>query len=147
MGHPHIQQQPLLGRGLPVPLRLRAAQVRARPPGGDQRHVSYDGARCQPQQSAADPAVSRPVWSAVCAESEQLTARCPVTSGGVSLGLIGSAPSSQADTFIPRLIRETSPELEELQAEIEALRYVTTMVTWLQVYEDWHMTACQLQQK
>ena len=109
--------------------------------------MSYDGARCHPQQSAADPATSRPVWSAVCAESEQLTARCPVTSGGVSLGLIGSAPSSQADTFIPRLIRETSPELEELQAEIEALRYVTTMVTWLQVYEDWHMTACQLQQK
>ena len=77
-----------------------------------------------PQQSAADPAMPRPVWSAVCAKSEQLTARCPVTSGGVSLGLIGSssAPSSHADTFIPRLIRETSPELEELQAEIEALR-------------------------
>ena len=102
-----------------------------------------------PQQSAADPAVSRPVWSAVCAESEQLTARCPVTSGGVSLGLIGSAPSSQADTFIPRLIRETSPELEELQAEIEALRYVFTSSCYIlgKVYEDWHMTACQLQQK
>ena len=104
-----------------------------------------------PQQSAADPAVSRPVWSAVCAESEQLTARCPVTSGGVSLGLIGSAPSSQADTFIPRLIRETSPELEELQAEIEALRYVFTLPVHGyilgKVYEDWHMTACQLQQK
>ena len=52
---------------------------------------------------------------------EELTTKCKVSS--VALGLIRSRTrqDSQED-FIPRVIRDDSPELEELQAQINALR-------------------------
>ena len=73
---------------------------------------------------------SSSLWQTICKEGEEIMSG----SGGVSLGLMTSrsltsvTPSTRGsvmsppDNLIPRLVRDHSPELEELQAQIEALR-------------------------
>ena len=57
------------------------------------------------------------MWTNVTEEAEKLS------ESGVTLGLIGSRHlESIADNFIPRNIHDNSPDLEELQSQIQALR-------------------------
>ena len=116
----HFQQQHLLWRGCSVPCWCWTTKVHSRYQSRYPRNVSL---KCGTARVEPDPVIFRSVGKEASKQAENLSSSCDAGSG-LALGLIRDR--TDQDIFSSRVNRENSPDFEDLQAQISALRY-----TWM----------------
>ena len=76
--------------------------------------------KCGIARVEPDPVIFRSVGKEASKQAEDLSSSCEA-GGGLALGLIGNR--TEQDIFSSPVNRENSPDFEDLQAQINALRY------------------------
>ena len=76
--------------------------------------------KCWISRVEPDPVIFRSVGKEASKQAENLSSSCEAGSG-LALGLIRDR--TDQDIFSSRVNRENSPDFEDLQAQISALRY------------------------